>query len=309
MKLATAFRRRRHHPGLLACLVCVPLAATAQEVIRGTEHLDSDRPEAWAMSYFTSVTLLSAFNAPHSREPGSIELGAELGWVPSQSDAQRRVGSNGTKEEDLNKAPLFGRPRVTVGLPGRFALTLSYLPPIRIFGVKPNLFAFALERPLYESDTWTFGVRMYGQIGDAEGAFTCPAEAAKFPPGSPENVYGCDRRSRDKSTQAYGGLEFSGAYRIEQWGGLTPYLAVAGNFLDTQVRVDARTFGVEDRTRLVSETWTFSLSAGFLYPLADKLNLSVGMFYSPLWVTRPPATTSENDGLLNVRALLSYQLW
>lgn len=35
---------------------------------------------------------------------------------------------------------------------------------------------------------------------------------------------------------------------------------------------------------------------------------SLGVLYSPLWVTRPPSTSSENDALLNVRALLTYQL-
>ena len=299
---------------LLIGLVCLFFSAAsgqilAQTVIDGTEHLSSDRPEAWAMNYYTSVTLLAGLSVPRSREFGSIEVGAELDWVPQLSDAQRRVGFDGTKEEDLNKAPVFGRLRVTIGLPGRFALTLSYLPPIRIFGVKPNLLAFALERPLYESDPWTIGMRMYGQIGDVEGAFTCPGDVVKYPPGSPQNLYGCEKKSADKSTQAYGGLEFSGAYRIEQAGGLTPYIAVAGNFLDTEVRVNAQTYGVLDHRHLAAQTWTFSLSAGFAYPLADKLKLSVGMFYSPLWVTRPPATTSENDGLVNVRALLSYQLW
>jgi hypothetical protein len=296
------------HSVWILCLLPWGGPAPAQDVIKETERLNSDRPEAWAMNYFTSITLLAGLSVPRSREFGSIEGGAELDWIPELSPEQRRVGFNGTKEEDLNKAPIFARPRVTLGLPGRFALTLSYLPPIRIFGLKPNLFAFALERPLYEREDWTFGLRLYGQIGDVEGAITCPGSVAKFPPGSPENPYGCEGKSADKSTQSYAGLEFSGAYRIEKLGGLTPYLAVAGNFLDTEVRVHAQTFGVLDRRHLESQTWTFSFSAGVAYPLADKLTLSVGMFYSPLWVIRPPATSSENDGLVNVRALLTYQL-
>lgn len=280
----------------------------AQDVVNGTEFLNSNRPEAWGMNYFTSITLLSGLSVPHSREFGSVEGGVEVDWIPQLSPEQRRIGFNGAKEEDLNQAPIFARPRLTLGLPGNFALTLSYLPPIRIFGLKPNLFAFALERPLYEQDSWTFGVRMYGQIGSVEGAITCPDSVAKFPPGSPENIYGCNNKSADKSIQRYAGLEFSGAYRIDQLGGLAPYLAVAGNFLDTQVQINAETFGVLDRHHLKAETWTFSLSAGFSYPLTDKFTLGVGMFYSPLWVTRPPVTSSENDALLNVRALLTYQL-
>jgi len=280
----------------------------AQFVIRDTELLHSERPEAWAMNYFTSATLLSGLGVPRSRAPGSIEIGAELDWIPQLSSAQQRVGFNGTKDEDLNKAPIFGRPRITIGLPWQFALTLSYVPPVRIFGIKPNLFAFALERPLYEQNSWTIGMRLYGQIGSAEGAFTCPGEVVQFPPGSPENIYGCEKKSADKSFQHYAGFELSGAYRIERLRGLTPYITVAGNFLDTQVNVNAQTFGILDRTRLKAETWTFSASAGMAYPITNKLTLSVGMFYSPLWVTRPPAASSQNDALFNVRALLTYQL-
>jgi hypothetical protein len=105
-------------------------------------------------------------------------------------------------------------------------------------------------------------------------------------------------------------LEFSGSYRFEQLvRGLTPYVAVAGNFLDNKFQVKSLTFGVRDRTRLFAETWTFSASAGITYPLSDRWSVSVGLFYSPLWVTRPPATSSENDPLFNARAMLSYRFY
>ena len=294
----------------LSCALLLALCrgAVAQGVVRTTENLDSDRPEAWAMNYFTSVSLLAGLDTPHSREPGSIELGFEVDWIPKLDKDKRRVGFNGVKEEDLNKAPIFARPRLTVGLPWRFALTLSYLPPIEVFGVKPNLFAFALEKPIYERPPWTVGLRAYGQIGEVTGAFTCPADVARFAPGSPQNLFGCEKESADTATQRYGGLEVSGAYRIERAKGLTPYLAVAGNFLDTQFQVDALRFGFHDRRRLEAGTWTFSASAGFTYPLTERLSLSVGLFYSPLWVTRPPSTLSRNDPLLNSRAMLTYRL-
>lgn len=282
--------------------------ALAQVVIQDTEFLHSNRPEAWAMNYVTSITLLSGLSVPRSRVPGSIEVGAELDWIPQLSASQQRIAFNGTHEVDVTKAPIFARPRITLGLPWRFALTLSYVPPIRVFGVKPNLFAFALERPLFERDPWTIGMRMYGQIGDVEGAITCPSDVVKFPPGSSENFFGCEKKSADRLSQHSAGLELSGSYRIERLRGLTPYIAVAGNFLDTRVQVNALTFGILDRNRLEAETWTFSTSAGIAYPMTNRLMLSVGMFYSPLWVTRPPAATSQNDGLLNVRALVTYQL-
>jgi hypothetical protein len=287
---------------MLYLLIFFPHTAWAKE------DLDSDRPEAWAMNYFSSITLLSGLGTPFSREPGSVEIGAEMQWLPQLSKSKQRVGFNGIKQEDLNQAPIFSRPRLTIGLPWRTALTLSYLPPIRIFGVKPHLFAFALERPLYEQGPWTLGIRLYGQLGQIKGAFTCPKDVAKFPVGSPQNPFGCNKKSHDAVTMQYGGVELSTSYRFEHYvRGLTPYIAVAGNFLDNKMQVKARTFDNRDRTRLFAQTWTFSASAGWIYPLTERIFLNFNLFYTPLWVKRPPATDSENDDLFNVRAGISYR--
>ncbi|MCS6925476.1 MAG: transporter [Candidatus Binatia bacterium] len=301
-------RRSTLQAAWLGCFLV--LGTLAGKAVAGgqTEQLAADRPEAWALNYFTSVSLLAGLGTPRGREPGAVEIGVELDWIPKVNKAKRRVGFNGVKEEDFNKAPIFFRPRLTVGLPWRLSLILSYLPPIKVFGVEPNLFAFALERPLYERNPWTVGLRAYGQLGEVEGAFTCWREVVRFPPGTPQNLFGCQKESADTATLRYGGIELSGAYRIERARGLTPYLAVAGNFLDTRFQVDALTFGLRDRRRLSAGTWTFSASAGITYPLTERFSFSVGLFYSPLWVTRPPATSRRNDALFNARALLTLRL-
>lgn len=236
-----------------------------------------------------------------------MEIGAEAGSIPHLSKDERTVGFNGTKEEDLNHSPIFARPRVTIGLPWRAALTVSYVPPVRIAGLKPHLFAFALERPLYESDPVTVGLRFYGQVGKVTGPITCWDDVVKFPPGSPENPYGCEEESNDRAGQNYLGLEVSAAWRLEQLGGLTPWAAVAGNYLDTEAQVNALTYGFRDRSLLTSETWTFSASAGAGYPLSERMTFSLGLFYTPLSVERPTATSRHNDALFNVRALVSYR--
>jgi hypothetical protein len=94
---------------------------------------------------------------------------------------------------------------------------------------------------------------------------------------------------------------------MAQAAGLTPYLAVAVNYLDTRFQVHALTFGFQDRRRQAADTWTFSMTAGVTYPITERLHLSLGLFYSPLWVVRPPNTSHQNDALLNVRSQLSYQ--
>jgi hypothetical protein len=285
----------------LLCTSLFPLGLAAAEQLR------SDRPEAWAMNYFTSVSLLTGLMPPSYRPLGSVELGVEVDWIPQLGKSEKRVGFNGRKEEDLNKAPIFARPRLTLGLPWNIGMTVSYIPPIRVFGVEPHLLAVALERPLYERQPWSIGARLYGQLGQVEGAFTCPARIVNNAPGSAANPFGCERKSFDTATQRYGGLELIGSYRIDTAGGLTPYLGVSGNFLDTKFQVKSRTFGTRDRTRLYAETWTFAVSGGAVYPLSEHWTFSLGLFYSPLWVKRPPSTESENDALFNARALLTYR--
>lgn len=305
--IITHFLRSLAVGAIVLVLASVPAVIRAQEIIDNSEKLESERPEAWAMNYFTTVTLMSGLSVPHSTEPWSLEVGAEAGWIPHLSEGERTVGFNGTKEEDLNHSPVFARPRVTVGLPWNFALTLSYVPPIRIAGLKPHLFAFALERPLVERNELTMGMRLYGQVGNVKGPITCSSDVVKFPPGSTENPYGCEKKSNDKAIQRYAGVELTGAYRIERLGGLEPYVTVAANILDTEAHVDAVTFGALDRSRLESKTWTFSTGAGVQYPVTGKWTLGLGVFYNPLFVARPTGTDNENDALFNVRALISYE--
>src|SRR5437879_10259086 len=119
-------------------------AAIAQTNVRTTvQHVNFDSPEAWALKYFTSTTMLSGLQPPErpieERRFGSIAVGLELGWLPALSPEQARVGFGGKKEEDANKAPIFVRPRVTVGLPWRLSPILAAPPTPRIFDVAAPL--------------------------------------------------------------------------------------------------------------------------------------------------------------------------
>ncbi len=267
-----------------------------------------DRPESWALKYFASATLLTGLDGSRDLAPGSISIGLEIGWLPPLDATERRVGFNGTKTEDLNKAPVLPRPRVTFGLPGRFALTVAGDPPIRSFGVKPRLLALALDRPLYETAPWGVSVRGYGQVGDVEAAFTCPPSVLPFAAGSPNNSYGCQAVSADTATLRFAGVEIGAAYRSTRARGLSPHVAAALNYMDVAFQVDALTFGYRDRTRLLSHGLTFAGSAGVSYPLTRRLDASIDLFYSPLSVRRTFGASEQNDGLFNVRAVIRYRV-
>jgi len=282
-------------------------AAWAQFVFDPVLELDFDRPEAWAQKYFTSVSLVTGFGAPRALPTWSVELGLEGGWVPSLSEEQQTVGFNGTKTEDLDKTGVFGRLRVTLGLPARFSLEAAYTPPVDLNGARPNLFALALARPVLESRRVRLGLRLYGQTGNVEGDFTCPADVVAAGDDPLLNPFGCVAASEDSQEMRYVGLEISNAFPLpgSRW---EPYVAATVNHFDTEFRVNAEYSGVIDRTLQKTDGETWSLAAGANVRLARRWSLAAELFYTPLDVLRRPATIRENDPLFNARLLLRFAL-
>jgi hypothetical protein len=283
--------------------------ATAGYNFNSNYHIGFDRPEAWGLKYFASSSLLSGLQPPdpaEGRHFGSVNVAFEVGWLPSLDAGQRQIGFNGKAPEDLNKAPIFARPVVRIGLPGQFAVVLAAPPPVSIFGVKSRLFAFGLERPLIHRGDWTLSWRGYGQVGSVKGAFTCPHSVLAFEPGSVQNPTECVGESADVATLRYAGSEFQFAYRIPSMPKVIPHVAAGGNFIDGAFQVHAPVQDGLDRTRMWTRGGTFSGTAGVSYLLTRNAAITVDAFYSPLWVQRSPGAPRTNDGLFNVRALLSY---
>lgn len=301
----TAYKRRMIQ---LAWMVLAALAVAGQapaQVLDGVEELDWGRPEAWAMKYFNSVSILTGLGPPVAREQWTFSVGLELDTIPRLSEDQRRIGFGGFKVEDVNRLPALFRPRVTVGLPVKISLDVAWVPPVELRGVKSNLLAIGLERPVYAAGPWTLGIRVYGQLGKIEGDFTCSEDDASFPPGSPGNIWGCEAPSEDELTLNYVGAAFTGGYRLKKtdfhWG-------LAANYMDMEFRVDAVTYGVIDHSLLLADGWTWSFNGGASWSLGGRYSLSAELFYSPLSVVRPPSTTQENDPLLNLRTMLRIDL-
>jgi hypothetical protein len=288
--------------GVMALAAAVPARAQGPD----PQSLSFDRPEAWALKYFSSATLLSGFEAPRTRSAWSVSLGVEAGWLPPISSANRFVGFDGTKPEDLNKAPLFLRPRVTVGLPAGFSATVAVVPPVHIFGITPRLVALAVEHAVYRSDSWTVGLRAYGQIGTVRGAYTCPPDVLGAAPGSAGNLYGCQAESSDTATLRYAGVEVGVGHEGRGRRRVSPHAGVGLNYVSAAFQVNALTFGFQDLTHYTTHGLTVSFDSGIGYRLARGLGLSVDAFYTPLAVNRPAGR--EIDGLFNVRALFTYRL-
>jgi len=284
-------------------LIAIPLLAAAL-----AQDLPFDRPEAWAQQYFTTVSMLTGLGPATPEHPGDVRIQFEGGWIPPLSPSQQRVGFSGTASEDLNKAPVFFRPRVRVTLPARFAVVVGGVPPVRAFGVTPRLLAAAVEWTMIDSNRWRASWRVHGQTGSVTGAFTCPDAVVGAPDGSASNPTGCDARSSDIATLRYGAIEFEVARTLTRFGGITPHASVAVNGIDSRFQVNARTFGQPDNTLLTTKGVTEAFTGGVAVPLGSRFEASLDAFYSPLMVRRDLAAGHTVDGLFNVRGLISYRI-
>lgn len=291
----------------LLCLLA-PSLALGQLELSGGQQLAFDRPEAWAMKYFASATLPSALGAPRALAVGEIDLSLEYGQIPSLSEEERTVGFGGVKEEDLNKVPYYVRPRVDVGLGRKLTLSVGYLPPVERNGARPNVLTVALGRPVYETPSWRFSLRLHGQVGSVEGDFTCSARTVAAGDDPEKNSFGCSAVSRDDFETQTLGLEASMAWELGAQDRWEPYISASIQRMDLEFQVRAEYSNIIDRSRLLTEGHTWSATAGVGCALSSRWRLVGEIFYSPLEVVRPPSVSRQTDELLNARALLTYKV-
>lgn len=285
-------------------LLCCSGHAGAQALVEVDEYLAPDRPEAWAMNYFAASSLMTGFGETPALAPGRRDLALDLGHVPRLSDAQRQVGFNGFKTEDLNKSPIFGRLRLLLGLSAGWVAELGYTPPLSIDGARPrDLVALALGRRLVERGAYTLSARVFGQHGAVQGDVTCPRELAGVA-DSERNPYGCQAPSRDRLSLNLYGLDLTSAWKRGAWHWHAG-AGVARTELDVQV--DALTFGFRDRSRLVARGVLPFVAIGTRRDVGLRWNVGVEVLHVPLSVRREPGAPPQRDPLTSLRLQLRYR--
>lgn len=284
----------------------LPSVLGAQAVLDAEEDLDTDRPEAWAMAWFGSVSLMSRLGESPELPAGDWELGLEGSWVPTLSEEERRVGFNGKKVEDLNRSSVFGRLRGAVGLPGGFVLGFGWVPPVEIDGIDPESYSLSLGRALAEGSRWRLDARVLGRYGSYRGDITCDRASVAAGDDPERNPFGCEEPSRDEVDLRSGSLELTLGFGRSNspW---RPWIGVLGTYFDNEFQVDARYSGLVDRTLLRVDHWTGAATAGLRYRGdGSPVGIAGELFYSPLEVKRPDQS-SETDALFHVRLQASYR--
>lgn len=295
---------------LLLSIALLPATAgictnvTAQVVYRGDERLDSDRPEAWAMHDFTATSLMTGFGQTPTLRPGQWALAGELGQIPELSEEQQQVGFSGSKAEDLNKSPVIGRLRGWMGLPGGWVGELGFTPPLEINGARPRaLFSAAIGRVLFKHADFSLSARLFGQHGSVGGDITCPSGLAGVE--DPDiNPYGCKAPSNDQLRMNYYGLELTPALDRGAWQW---HASAAVVRFETEVQVDAFTFGIHDLSRLTAIDVRPAFAIGASRGFARRWRWGAEVLYVPLQVRRVAGDPSENDPLTSARLYLRYE--
>jgi hypothetical protein len=287
---------------LCAFTSVTPIAA--QEVDNTRSHVPFDQPDAWAMAYVTSASLLTGFGQTPDLAIGDWMVSAEIGHIPKLSRAEQFVGLNGSKFEDLNKSPVFGRGRVWVGLPWGLVGELAYTPPLEIKGAKPqNLFAIGFGKRWIDEPKWSLSTRVHGQHGNAVGDVTCPASIA----GNTSlqvNPFRCLAPSKDVIQMNYYGAELTATYGAPEslW---RAHGSLGFARYEPQVNIRAEQSGYSNRTILTAAGVRPYFAAGLTRRTASPWEFSGEVLYVPLNIRRPGKNVSS-EPFWSLRGMIRY---
>lgn len=134
--------------------------------------------EARLLAFYSAPVAFSTLGAPGRASAGSLDVGAEAVPVPSpRSELTHPSYCYQYTTNNTRLAPLFGRPRLTLGLPGGLALEASYLPPITVGAARATIASAALSRTSlapFTSGRLDLTLRLHATTGAVHGAITCP---------------------------------------------------------------------------------------------------------------------------------------
>ncbi|HJQ11255.1 MAG TPA: hypothetical protein VJ840_09515 [Gemmatimonadaceae bacterium] len=206
------------------------------------------------LAFYTAPIAFSMATAPEVLRPASIRIGAELEYVPKPDRAIEQTGLCFTqKSEHTSLSPVFGRPRITIGLPFGFAFEAAYLPPVTIARATPNLFSFAASHSHHftvgpAASGTTLALRFHGTFGNVKGPITCPSSSLQqSDPNAP--CYGTTQSKDTFHPDMFGG-EAAVAFAPAN-GAISLYAGAGANRIDPHFQVGfTNANGVVDQTEV-----------------------------------------------------------
>jgi hypothetical protein len=258
---------------LAAALVLVfPVYGSAQECRPPTT---SNEAESFGM-----VSVPLAFGRAQAPEllPG-LRFGIEAAYVPQIDDetATPTICRPGKGPENVNLASILPRPRLSVPLPLGLAFEASWIPPVRVGGIKASLFGVSLGRSFGDIDGIAVSLRGHATFGSLRAAIVCEDDALDDP--ASECFQGT--RSDDKFTPNIFGADLAASVPVAG-GRLRPYLGAGYNRLQPRFRVNfTNRFGDVDSTRVLVNLDRIAVFGGATWTLGYRFALSGEVYAVP----------------------------
>lgn len=243
--------------------------------------------EGKLLAFYTVPIVFSAATAPSPARAGSFRLAIEAEYVPKPSAEIEKTGKCfQQKSEHTSLSPLFGRPRITVGLPGGLAFEFSYLPPVKIADAKPNLASFAISATHHFeilSGAGGVNVMLRGQAtaGNVKGPITCPRRELQAS-STGAACFGTTPSNDTFQPRMYGGELLAGATPPSR--SFSVYGGIGANRFDPHFQVgftDGQ--GNVDRTKvqLESPVTRISLTGGITALVHSAIDIGAQVYSVP----------------------------
>jgi hypothetical protein len=257
--------------GLAAGGLATPLAA--QSVCRPSTGSN----EARTLAVFSVPLAFSPGQAPGGR--AGLTLGLEAASVPNVDPATATPTTcrPGKGPENTDLLPAIARPRIGVPLPLGLALDASWIPPVRVAGVKANVVALALTRSFGRTDGLAAAVRAHATFGSIRAPITCDRQQL----GDPTSECFQGSVSDDRYSPNIMGVDVSVGWAMVG-GRLRPYLGSGYNRLQPRFQVNFRNqFGDLDTTRLAVNLNRAVVFGGASWQLSEHLAVAGEIYASP----------------------------
>jgi hypothetical protein len=233
--------------------------------------------EAKTLALF-SVPLVFGRGAAPTAGRG-ITFGLEAANVPSVDPvtATPTICRPGKGPENTDLLPGIARPRLGLPLPLGLALEASWIPPVRVHGVKANLFGLALARNVGLTRGVIASLRAHATVGSVHAPVTCDQDALRDP--ASECFHG--DVSDDRFSPNIFGLDASVGWSMAG-GRLHPYVGTGYSRLQPRFQVNfTNQFGFTDNTEVAVDLNRFALFGGAGWQLGGGLEVTGELYAVP----------------------------
>lgn len=254
-------------------LLGLPAGLAAQDCFPGP-HSNEARTLA-------SFLVPLAFSPAAAPEPAPrLGIAVEASSVPGvdRVTATPTTCRPGKGPEHTDLTPLYPRPRLLLPIPGGLGLELSWIPPLRVNGVRANLFGLSLEKSFGRPDGVLFALRGHTTFGSLHAPVTCDNEALADP--SSECFGG--ERSDDRFSPNILGVDLRLGGPLAR-GRLRPYAGVGYSRLRPRFQVHfVNRFGELDQRRVEVDLQRVTVFGGATWALGPRLGLTGELYAAPV---------------------------